>query len=252
MKKILIQILILVSILGCILGCKNKLVKEVSPTVNYFENFKIEKKIFDTLKIGGIPKEYNFEFFVNTQNDSTRVFDFTHAILFDMFYVDGKNHFIPTWIITSGFSSIYFYNNLREIIVTKDENENIKFEIEICLQFVEEKDMRNHEVSNQIGPKIVQAIQKINDSKTLKKITVSSDENLTLYKETNSLICRRFKFLKQGRSLITKNINNRKEIVPEKLIKHGIIEITESGDMLDTLILDQNIWIKKGQTYLEK
>ena len=246
MKQILILIIV------SIFGCKNNPVKEVSPTVNYFENFEIEKMKIDTLKVGGIPKRYNFKFFVKAQNDSTRVFDFVHTILFDMFSVDEKNHFIPTMLITSGFSSIYFYNILREVIVTKDEKENIEFEIEFCLQFIEKNEMKNRDISDSIGPKIVEAIKKINNSKTLKKITVSSDENLILYNNANSLICRRFKFFKKGKNIITQNINHRKEIVPEKLIKHGMIKIIESGDMMGTLILDQNIWDKKGQTYVEK
>ena len=216
MEKILIQFLILVFIFGC----KNHQEKKLPPAINYSENFELKKVEIDTLKIGGLPKLYNFKFFVRTQNDSTRVFDFRYTVLFNMFSVDGKNHFIPTWLITSGFSSIYFYNNLREVIVSKDEKENIEFEIEFCLQFVEENDMRKHETSDQIGPKVVEAIQEISNTKTVKRITVSSDENLILYKKTNSLICRRFKFSKKGTSIITQINNIRKKIMLEKIIKY--------------------------------
>lgn len=233
-----------------IISCQSQPTKEITSVIDitYIENFTSGCKKIDSLEYLLGPNQYDFKINYKDQKSLKPVAEITYDVFFNMQFIDEKNYLIPSQINHSYmgyFSPIPFNKYSQNLIVKKNEKDQIEFDIEFCFQMLKKETKPLGKVGGNLTHQIKDAIKKLNNSVTLNELLILSNEIQGRLLGKNEF-CRTFQISREENNIIVQNTLPRKEIIPREFIDSGSIEIIETGNMLDTLIVSQKVWDQKG------
>ena len=226
-----------------LISCQSKQLKEETlHSIKHTDSLKKGNKLIDSFEV---VKEYNLNFEINTIADTIQLFKSIEEIYFGFYQLDSVKYFYPKFLLISAHSSNCSFNNFRKLTIEKKTKNEIEFELELCLRI---NPIDNDKEGFITGLEVKKAIKKIIKDDSLNTISILSD-NYSKNSKSENIICRKFHFKKIESKVIVGKGKFINRINPKDLIKYGELEIIETGNILDTINIEQKIWDRIGEDF---
>lgn len=249
MKKLLFIIILFVY------GCKGHPINEI--TLN--NNLSNTSKAIDTTDyFDDVEKIYEVN--INSKEPFGRELleiEDKWRLEFKFIELNNKKYIFPYSMLKSSNYTIngkYFFEEKCWIDIYLEENENIVYELNICyINTVKDKNKSYRKARNSImGKDVFEGMEEVLLNKLNKdfKIRIDIENIMTLGFEPVEL-CKTFKIYQNDLDLIIEEKKYDIEEWKNFFEEDDNIEITENGNILDTLKISEEIWKSRGIKFLE-